>query len=707
MCSRPASRVNDSGAFGATDAAAAATATASGRERPRRHIRRGRVVRGRSCGPAFALARRRALLTQCQAMTLADTWARRRPWLAPRRHRTYATVSGWRVAYGDVGRTREEPLWRDEGFAVLAGPWETCAEGRFVAAGEVWLTNRAGLLAELERAGAIAPEERAVASGERAGTESGNAPGAVPGDASGDASDLRLVASLWREHGGRTPELLAGAYAFCVWDRGRQELWLVRDRVGAETLYHTTEGSLRRAGGRLREVARGAAGEVDAVAVRDYLCCAFVPGGRTMWRGVSELRPGTVARRPGDETRAYWRVEGRDSEESLPLEAYGARLRSALERAVGDCLPGGEPVGVYLSGGLDSSAVAALAARLHGAPVHTYSIHFGAECPNELEFSSLVSDHCRTRHEVVEIRPDMMWDLLPETMAHLDDPIGDPLTVPNLVLGRAARASVGTILNGEGGDPCFGGPKNQPMLLRQLYRPPVIVGAHDGRDGRGELPEGWTAEDARPAKGSAAKESAAHVESYLASFQKCSTDLPRLLRAEVWDEVRDEPSVFAEALNARGSYLNNLMFVNTRFKGADHILTKVNNLTRAAGLRGHSPLFDDRVVELSLEIPPRHKLEGAREKAVLKAAVADLLPAAILERPKSGMMVPVQRWFRERWRRRAAALLLSRSARTRRFLDRAVVREWLDYRGDVWGRYGVKLWLLVSLELWLQTHARD
>ncbi len=197
------------------------------------------------------------------------------------------------------------------------------------------------------------------------------------------------------------------------------------------------------------------------------------------------------------------------------------------------------------------------------------------------------------------------------------------------------------------------------------------------------------------------------VAFYLASFQKCATDLPRLLRGEVWERVRTEPSVFADAFNSPGSYLNNLMFVNTRFKGADHILTKVNNLTRAVGLRGHSPLFDDRIVELSLETPPEYKLDGAREKAVLKAAVADLLPAQILARPKSGMMVPVQRWFRERWRRRAAALLLSRRARTRHFLNKDVVRDWLDYRGDVWARYGVKLWLLVSLELWLETHTRD
>lgn len=614
------------------------------------------------------------LVNKLSLQSLRDGYAR------PRR---FAAVAGWRVAYGNTSRLEEECLWRDERFAVIDGHTGTCRSERFIAVGDAWLTNRVELLAELERLGAGFDDAR------RSSGETGSATTA-PGD-------LDLIASLWQARGTSTPELLAGAYAFCVWDRDRETLWLVRDRVGIETLYYSTEGAVRYAGARVADVARGAGGEVDAVAVRDYLCCAFVPGERTMWRDVREARPGTILRLPDGDTTAYWQVEERVAHEPMPLEFYGARLRATLEQVVGDCLPDGEPVGVYLSGGLDSSCITALAARLHGEPVHSYSIHFGAECPNELEFSALVAAHCRTTHHVIEITPDAMWDLLPETMAQLDDPIGDPLTVPNLILGRAARTTVNTILNGEGGDPCFGGPKNQPMLLAQLYRPSFDRPAHDEPD----APHG------RGANGQPSNDLTAQVAAYLASFQKCSTDLPRLLRGEMLARVETQASAFDDAFNSPGSYLNNLMFINTRFKGADHILTKVSNLTRAVGLRGRSPLFDDRIVALSLEIPPAYKLEGAREKAVLKAAVADLLPARILERPKSGMMVPVQRWFRERWRRRARALLLSRRARTRHFFNRDVVRDWLDYRGDVWARYGVKLWLLVSLELWLQAHARD
>jgi len=564
-------------------------------------------------------------------------------------------------------------FWWDECFAVIHGQWEPSQDGRFITVGDAWLTNRAELLTGTDPRGGGVGGPPACERTESALT------------------DLRLIAFLWQAHGSRALKLLAGAYALCVWDRDRKTLSLVRDRVGIETLYYTTEGVVRYAGSRTNEVVKGTSSELDSVAIRDYLCCAFVPGERTMWRVLREVRPGTVVRLPDGETTSYWQVEERVACERMPLESYSARLRSTLEQVVANYLPDREPVGVYLSGGLDSSCVTALAARLHDAPVHSYSIHFGKECPNELEFSSAVARHCATIHHVIEITPRDMWDLLPETMAHLDDPIGDPLTVPNLILGNEAKTTVKTILNGEGGDPCFGGPKNQPMLLTQLYSPASPDPA--SRDGQFE-------------QGKPVCTIPDLARAYLASFQKCALDLPRLMRSEVWQYVQSEESVFADAFNSQGSYLNNLMFINTRFKGADQILTKVNNLTRAVGLRGHSPLFDDRMVELSLEIPPEYKLDGACEKAVLKAAVADLLPTAILERPKSGMMVPVQRWFRERWQSQAGALLLSRHARTRRFLNQTVVRDWLNYRGDVWARYGVKLWLLVSLELWLQAHTQ-
>ena len=488
------------------------------------------------------------------------------------------------------------------------------------------------------------------------------------------SSDLEIIAHLWEQQGAACLSHLQGMFAFAVWDVMQRRLWLVRDPVGARTLYFAQQDQRTLIAPRSQKLADRLRPAIDLVALRDYLSCAFVPGERTMWQGISEIRPGTMLQLPERKATTYWQVEERITDAERPIEWHAKRLRAELDQVISEYLPANEAVGCYLSGGLDSSLVAALAKRLHTQPVHTYSIHFGSATPNELEFSSLVAEHCQTKHQIIEITPQQMWEQLAEALSLLDDPIGDPLTVPNLVLGRVAKQDVSVILNGEGGDPCFGGPKNQPMLLSNLYQTADPALAPDC------------------------------VSAYLDSYQKCAADLPRLLKPDVWQAVNDLPSVFAPELMSEGNYLNQLMFINTKFKGADHILTKVSNLTRAVGLSGRSPLFDRRIVDLSLTIPPEYKLSGAIEKAVLKAAVADVLPSAILERPKSGMMVPVQYWFRELWSRQAKALLLHRHARIREFLAPEIIKDWLAYRGDTWSRYGVKLWLLVSLELWLQTH---
>jgi asparagine synthase (glutamine-hydrolysing) len=345
-------------------------------------------------------------------MSLANFIATRRNGQSQGNHQ--AATAGWRVAFGNVRQVAEASLRHDEQFVVLDGPWASCSAKHFIVAGVVSLTNRAELISQIysERCGAAS---------------------AAAAEELNSATDLGLVALLWSKHGQHTPQLLRGAYAFSIWDRHEQVLWLVRDRVGVETLYYARGGVVRYAASRAAAVARTISDEIDEVALRDYLSCAFVPGERTMWRGLAELPPGTMMSLPNGTATVYWQVEERTEKEKAPLEFYSSRLRTTLAQSVSHCLPSREPVGVYLSGGLDSSCVTALAARLHDEPVHSYSIHFGKVCPNELEFSELVAQHCRSRHHVFEITADEMWDLLPETMAQLDDPIGDPLTVPNLI----------------------------------------------------------------------------------------------------------------------------------------------------------------------------------------------------------------------------------------------------------------------------------
>ena len=553
--------------------------------------------------------------------------------------------SSWCVAYGKINNLEEDVIWQDQQFAVIstADKLAISHSKRFIVVGDIWLTNREELLQKLEI------------------------------DVNDSCSNQQIVAQLWEKYNSECLNLLLGMFGLVVWDCEKQELYLIRDAIGGCTLYYTTTGLTYWIAPKLRILTPYRSDNLDLVALRDYLCCAFVPGERTLWQDIKEIRPGTFLQMPSQQVYHYWQLKEQIIDTNQSLAWYGEKLRFLLEQVVKEYLPKNQPVGIFLSGGLDSSSITALAAKLHTAPIHTYSIHFGAETANELEFSNLVAEHCQTQHHILEITFRDMWERLPETMAYLDDPIGDPLTVPNLLIGRIARENVQITLNGEGGDPCFGGPKNQPMLINSLY------GAINNQDS---------------------------LQAFLISFQKCALDLPQLLKPEIWQSFKNEPSVFYNDLNANVNYLNRLMALNIKFKGADQILTKVNNLTQAADLQGLSPLFDQRVVELSMQIPPEYKLSGVEEKAVLKKAVSDILPDTIIHRPKSGMMVPVQLGFRKYWQREARKLLLNRKSEISAYINQDILREWLDFKGDVWGRYGVKLWLLVSLEIWLQVNKK-
>lgn len=534
-----------------------------------------------------------------------------------------------------------EPTWSDSMVAFGGAPVWTDSVRGIVVSGELVLDNADELRQEL----------------------------ALP-----EADSGLLLAELYCRHGAMAGQYALGMFAVAIWDIQRQSLVLLRDGVGARTLYYAKNEHECWFAARLRSLRRCPiiSGIISLTALRKYLTFSFVPGSETFWQDILELRPGTALAIPGGNTHSYWEPTESFWDPFESLEVYAARLRALLETAVRDRLPSSGPVGVYLSGGVDSSLVTALVARFHAGPIHTYAIHFGHEHPNELAFSGLVAEHCGTHHHILGFSGQQIYEKLEETIRLLDDPIGDPLTVPNLLLGQAAVLDTNIILNGEGGDPCFGGPKNLPMLLHEIYTPES---------------------DRRIA--------------YLRSYRRCYDDLPLLLTPEVQTQLlRAEPqeaTLTPFFSNPHMShYLNKLMHMNVRLKGADHILTKVNNLTTANRLLGRSPLFDKRIVEASFATPPIYKLSGTKEKAVLKSAVADLLPDIIVQRPKSGMRVPVQSWFKYELNRFAHGMLLNRTSRIRPYINQNLIREWLSYRGNLWPRHGSKLWLLLTLEVWLR-----
>lgn len=516
------------------------------------------------------------------------------------------------------------------------------------SAGEATLHDAAAVRARLAAAGAPAPDR---------------------------CDDVELLVQTFLRLGAEGLRAANGMFTIALSRPG--ELVLIRDHVGARTAYyaHTSRGWVAASSLRLlRDHVE--TWRVDLPAVATFLTFAYLPGTETLVEGVAELLPGRITRLgPGGAvtSEAFWEPHERIDEDAEHI----GRLRDALEQATAARLPAGQPVAVTLSGGVDSSLVTALAAKLHTHPVHTYSISFGDELPNELAYSGLVAVHCGTAHRVLRVEGTQVAGRLAETVALLDNPVGDPLTVPNLMLAEAMAADgMAVALNGEGGDPVFGGPKNVPMLMFELHR-----------------------DDPAPE---------ARAEAYLRSYRKCGEDLPRLLTPAVHEALAGAPPlrrlVQPYLDGPMTAQLNRLLHANLRTKGAHHILPKVDRLTAARGVEARAPLFDPAVVDLAFTVPPRLKLVDGQEKWVLKRAVADLLPDTIVRRPKSGMRVPVQQWLRGPLRDLAHDALLSRSATDRGLLRREVVAGWLAGRGSVHSRHGAKLWLVLTLELWLRAH---
>ena len=478
-------------------------------------------------------------------------------------------------------------------------------------------------------------------------------------------------------------ERLTGAFVLAL--SQEDSIFLVRDPAGVKVLYWT-----------VRQGWLLFASEIKALfadpdlprrlrpgALSEYLTFSFVPGVGTMFEGIEELQPGSILRfrRGQASVRRHFCFEALEAEIPSATEDYPTLVRAALEQSVAECLAvkPHRPPAMFLSGGIDSSAVLAVAARQRPeARFPTFSVHFGAEYQRENDFVQLMVDRYRTDHHWLEIRPAHFVERLRDIIWRLDDPIGDPVTVPNYLLAQAAAQVAEIVLNGEGGDPCFGGPKNLPMLLARLYGPLP-----------GEPPNGWL------------------ERNYLRAFQRCYQDLDALLDPALRREAGGDAALigllepFFQTSKPQ-DFINKLMAMNIRLKGANLILVKVEKMTAANGVLALPPLFSRRIIETSMRCPPTTKLEGAVEKSVLKKAVRDIVPQPIIDRPKSGMMVPVRFWFQGDLRRYGEHLLSRKNLQRCGLFNPDYVKRLLNYEmeGVPGLRHGLKLWMLMTFLLW-------
>ena len=459
-------------------------------------------------------------------------------------------------------------------------------------------------------------------------------------------------------------------------------LTLACDPFGLHGVYYTRIGGTLWGASDLRllQSLPGVSRDISPAALHSYLCFSHVPTPLTIYAGISALPAGhrlTISSGQIEEDRAAsWRER-----EPLCLseDAAAGELRARLRAAVARRLGRARDVGVFLSGGLDSSLIAALLAEA-GARVHLFTLDFGPPFDAELPCARRVAAHLGRPLHVVPARPAQIRGALEATGAALAQPFGDGVVVPLFLLGQAARAhGLDTVFNGEGGDQLFGGWANKPMIAAELY------GQKDFR-----------------------REAA-----YLATFHRFWGLTQQLYTAGAQAAVAGEDvgAWVRPALEADGlpSLLHRLRAANLRLKGAQNIAPRAVQLGAAHGLRVHVPFFDRGLAEWTFGLPPEWFLRGACEKHGLKRAAEPFLPAEIVWREKRGMGVPTTEWCLGPLRREVAGRLSPGRLKRDGWFDSEAVarlRRGEDHPGEFRRRrVGEKLWTLLMFHVWRETHS--
>jgi len=476
---------------------------------------------------------------------------------------------------------------------------------------------------------------------------------------------------------------LDGNFAGAVWDGDRRRLSLLRDPFGVRTLYYATHAGVFYFASELKQLLAvpGLPVEVDPVAVHKYLTFSFVPGEDVPVKGVKRLLPGRVATWAGGSlaVEPYFTLR-EDIDPALADKKAAVKLvRRLCREATAKRLNDEPEVGLYLSGGIDSSGVAAWLKRA-GANVRAFSLDFGKRSV-ERDQAKLVADALGIPLAYVPVGGADVARVLTDLVWKLDLPFGDPVTGPQYLLAKAAReGGLGAVFNGEGGDQLFGGWTSKPMVSAQLYA-------------------GLYGPDTRE-------------EQYLRSYHRfygLEDELytPDFLAA-AGATVGQRRALLAPYLGGEraGTFLNRVRLADISLKGSQNILPRMDRTNQCWGLDARVPLFDRALAEASFRLPPQMKLHGACEKYVLKLALQKALPREIVWRRKFGMSVPITDWALGPL---APVLedLLGPASLARRGLFRpdyvAKLRAGQDVPNEIRRRrVGERLWALAMLEAWMR-----
>ncbi|SCY12433.1 XrtA/PEP-CTERM system amidotransferase [Thiohalorhabdus denitrificans] len=532
--------------------------------------------------------------------------------------------------------------------------------------------------------------------------------------------DTEVVLQAWREWGPNCVHRFRGMFALAIWDRDRQSVFLARDRMGIKPLYYALldDGTLAFAS-ELKALLPhpGVSRDLDPAAVEEYFAFGYVPDPRTILKGVRKLPPAhrlMVCRgQPVPEPEAYWDVAFAEGDSRPAEDSVAEELTEKLSEAVGMRRVADVPVGAFLSGGVDSSAVVAMLARADDEPVRTCSISFGDPRYNEAAHAARVAERYGTDHTVSEVDPSD-FDLVDRLAGIYDEPFADSSAMPTYRVCEQARKRVTVALSGDGGDESFGGYRryrwhvHEEQVRRRV--PQALRGPLFGALAR-VYPKLNRAPRVLRAKATLESVARDSLDAYLDNMGVVPEGIRRAMFS---DRMRRDLQGYhavevlrGHARRAPDHPLSQVQYLDMKTYLPGDILTKVDRASMAHSLEVRVPVLDHEFVEWAAALPPRYKYRQGEGKYLFKKALRPYLPDEVLYRPKMGFAVPVDRWFRGPLRDRVREALLGPDLQDTGLFDRAALERILEeHQSGKWD-HGAVLWSLLMFAAFLRQLDRE
>jgi asparagine synthase (glutamine-hydrolysing) len=530
-----------------------------------------------------------------------------------------------------------------------------------------------------------------------------------------DHSDTEVVLNAYRHWGKDCVNHFRGAFTFALWDSGTQELWLVRDRIGVKPLYYSQVNGDFAFGSEIKAILeyQGGPSAVDEEALSHYLTFMVAPAPRTLFSGISKLPPGhslTIRHDASSELKQWWDVwDHVNPLTTLSEEAITERLLAELQTAVDYRKVSDRPVGVFLSGGVDSSTNTALFCAGETAPVKTFTVGYAGDdhgYENEVNEARFVADELGSEHHETLLKQEDLINFLPAMVDHQDEPISDPVCIPLYYVSKLAREQGVVVCQvGEGADELFHGYPawiDQRRVQRLSNRIPGSIARHA------------TATALRWSRRLTAnrveylERAARHEPTFLGGVSVFTErEKARLLSSSVrsriaglraFDAIRTDYERFQEAAWDR-SDVNWMTYADLKLRLPELLLMRVDKMSMAVGLEARVPFLDHEFVTFAMSIPSGMKVGGAT-KGLLKNAVRGIVPDEVIDRPKQGFGVPSLNWIPEIMKLGGREIVMNFSERSG-LLDSKGVKDVLD-SGDV-----DRAWVLLNLALWWERHFGD